>query len=96
VRIITDDETTTAEGSDIARLKAAGIPVRTDTTTAHMHHKFALVDGVLLVNGSFNWTRQASLENCENVMITNQKEFVSAFSKQFEAMWSDTKNFKPA
>lgn len=77
-----------------------------DKTSAHMHHKvaiylffrvhpkFAVVDGVVLINGSFNWTRQASLLNCENVMVTNAKEFVSQFVKQFQSMWDDTAKFE--
>jgi len=91
VRIITDDETATQTGSDIDKFKKRGIPVKTDHTTAHMHHKFAVLDHALLLNGSFNWTRQASLLNNENVMVTNNKEFVAAFSKEFERMWNDKK-----
>jgi len=93
VRIITDDECMTQNGSDIKRLASEGIPTKTDHSKAHMHHKFAVLDGQLLVNGSFNWTRQASIENCENVMITNNKDFVSAFARQFDAMWNDTVKF---
>jgi cardiolipin hydrolase len=59
-----------------------------------MHHKFAILDGVLLINGSFNWTRQASLENRENMMITNDKVFVDQFVVAFEGMWTDNVNFK--
>lgn len=42
----------------------------------HMHHKFAIVDGRLLINGSFNWTRQAVLYNQENCIITDNPQLV--------------------
>ena len=35
-----------------------------------MHHKFAIVDSNILINGSFNWTERAVSENCENVVIS--------------------------
>lgn len=43
----------------------------------HMHHKFAIVDARLLINGSFNWTRQAVLYNQENCVITDNPQLVS-------------------
>ena len=42
-------------GSDVLELRQCGIPARHDANTAHMHHKFAIVDNALLINGSFNW-----------------------------------------
>lgn len=41
-----------------------------------MHHKFAVIDGRLLVNGSFNWTRQAVLYNQENCVVTDNAQLV--------------------
>ena len=61
VRVISDDDQASSQGSDLGAIAQAGIPVRTDAATTHMHHKFAVVDGAKLINGSFNWTRQAVL-----------------------------------
>ena len=62
VRIITDDEQSKSTGSDVMRLsRVDGIHVRHDgNARSHMHHKFALVDGATLLNGSFVRTAQAS------------------------------------
>lgn len=60
VRIVTDNEKELDSGSDIARCRAEGIAVRVDRSSAHMHHKFALFDGQVLINGSYNWTRSAA------------------------------------
>jgi len=93
VRVITDNDTSAQLGSDIDKFKSCGIPVKMDISPFHMHHKYAILDGVLLLNGSFNWTRSASEHNCENVMVTNNKDFVRQFQTQFDAMWADSKNF---
>jgi cardiolipin hydrolase len=53
-----------------------------------MHHKFAVVDGAVLVNGSFNWTRQAVLSNQENVVLTRSPALAARFQQQFERLWA--------
>ena len=74
-------------GSDVARLARSGVSVRFDHSDAHMHHKFAVFDRRLLLTGSFNWTRSASSENHENIVLTSDARLVGAFSREFEALW---------
>lgn len=87
VRIVTDNDKSNDEGSDIARLARAGIEVRVDRSPHHMHHKFAIVDGRRLINGSYNWTRSAAEHNQENVVVTDSRSLVRAFSTEFEGLW---------
>lgn len=87
VRVLTDNDKTEDEGNDIDRLAAAGIAVREDRSAWHMHHKFALVDGHTLVNGSFNWTRSASDYNQENILVTQELHLVDSFAREFERLW---------
>lgn len=89
VRVITDDEKSHDLGSDIDRLKAAGVPCKMDVgNAAHMHHKFALFDGRRVVSGSFNWTRSASEQNEENLIVTPDPVLVRAFAARFEDLWA--------
>ncbi len=88
VRIITDNEKAEDEGSDIDWLRESGIPVRVDRTQYHMHHKFAVFDGELLLSGSYNWTRGAALYNDENLIVTSDPRLIAAFSKAFEKLWN--------
>lgn len=88
VRILTDNDKEFDAGSDIAALRAAGVPVAVDRTDAHMHHKFAIVDGAWLLNGSYNWTRSACFHNEENVVLCNDPGLVRQFQAQFDALWS--------
>lgn len=53
-----------------------------------MHHKFAIVDNKLVMTGSFNWTRQASMGNYDNVIISNSSQLVTPFVKEFERLWT--------
>ena len=53
----------------------------------YMHHKFAVVDRRLLINGSFNWTRNAVLGNSENLVITNSTSVTRLFNEEFDKLW---------
>jgi mitochondrial cardiolipin hydrolase len=89
VRILTDNEKLFDRGSDIRELAAAGIPVRIDETPNHMHHKFALLDNQTLLTGSYNWTRSAARYNHENLIVTDQKNLVHDFSREFDRLWQE-------
>lgn len=97
VRLITDNDKALDQGSDIARLIAYGVDVRMDNTANHMHHKFAVVDKRILVNGSFNWTRSATDYNQENILVTNEPKLVAAYFSEFESLWNEfsVNNVKP-
>lgn len=87
VRVITDDAKAGDLGSDVSALVRAGIPVRTDRAESHMHHKFAIADRQLVVTGSYNWTRQASTQNQENLVVSDDPRFAAAFQREFDALW---------
>ena len=87
VRVLTDDEQMGSTGSQIEKFRREGIQVRHDLSSFFMHHKFVVIDRKRLVNGSFNWTRQAVTGNRENVVISSDKHVVEAFSEEFERLW---------
>ncbi len=87
LRLLTDNEKEHDTGSDIARLRVAGIATVVDRSRAHMHHKFAIIDGTRLLNGSYNWTRSASEVNEENLVVSNDPRLVAAFQDQFDRLW---------
>ncbi|MGJ7902431.1 phospholipase D-like domain-containing protein [Lysobacter sp. 1R34A] len=87
VRLISDNDKKFDDGSDVLRLRDAGVPVRIDDSPFHMHHKFSLFDGRVLANGSFNWTRSATTSNEENLVVTDDANLVRCFAGQFEELW---------
>ncbi|AKJ42654.1 Phospholipase D precursor [Pragia fontium] len=87
IRIITDNDKSEDQGSDIDYLQHKGISIVTDNSPYHMHHKFAIFDDTYLLNGSFNWTRSASLHNCENILITDSTELLTRYQQEFIKLW---------
>ncbi len=88
VKIISDNHKSTDLGSDVQHLKQQGIPLKLDKSSNHMHHKFAIFDESILVNGSFNWTRSASQYNQENIVIDSEAHLVKSFAKEFLRLWN--------
>jgi len=88
IRIISDNYKSLDLGSDIELLSQSGIPVRIDDSEFHMHHKFALFDSEFVLTGSYNWTRSASKNNSENLVITNDPVLLQRFESEFEKLWN--------
>lgn len=100
VRLITEDRAGISTG--VGRLRAAGLPVSADNVGANdgsglMHHKFAvfdyltpdpLDDWVLL--GSWNWTRQQTWTDCQNVLWVQDQALAAVFVQEFEEMWGSS------
>uniref|UniRef100_A0A8C7WM70 Mitochondrial cardiolipin hydrolase n=1 Tax=Oryzias sinensis TaxID=183150 RepID=A0A8C7WM70_9TELE len=87
IRVLTDRDYSAINGTQIGVLRKAGICVRCDRTSVHMHHKFAVVDEQLLITGSLNWTQTAVQRNKENILITEDPELVQPFVKEFQRLW---------
>jgi phosphatidylserine/phosphatidylglycerophosphate/cardiolipin synthase-like enzyme len=88
IRILTDNEKSRDGGSDALRLAQAGIPVYIDTSPFHMHHKFGIFDNRTLITGSYNWTRSASRDNEENIVLLEDASLVGRFRQEFELLLS--------
>ena len=87
VRVISDNDKALDRGADTRRLAGAGVPVRFDETSAHMHHKYAIFDRQLLLTGSYNWTRSAARANHENIVVTDDPRLTERFTSNFDELW---------
>ena len=89
VTIVSDNDKANDKGSDIDYLSDKGVNVILDKTSYHMHHKFAVFDNNILLNGSFNWTRSASEVNEENITVSAEPALLSMFSERFASLKSE-------
>lgn len=87
VKIVTDNDKLNDRGSDIRRLADAGIVVKIDQSSSHMHHKFCVVDKRVLITGSYNWTKSAADRNQENLLIMEDPKMVRSYLHEFEKLW---------
>lgn len=94
LKIITDNDKSFDVGSDIHQLARAGIAVKTDVSSNHMHHKFMVADERSLITGSYNWTSSAARFNYENILLTQEAGVVRSFSKEFDRLWKETEAYE--
>lgn len=77
--------------AELQRVLDAGVPVRTlrgGGSYGIMHHKTAVLDGSLVVTGSFNWTQAADERNYENLLLREDPAVVASFDAVWRWMWA--------
>jgi len=60
-------------------LRNEGIPVYIDDKHAIAHNKVMIIDGSIVVTGSFNFTKAAEEKNAENLLIIQNKEMAKIY-----------------
>lgn len=68
-------------------LKEAGIPVWKDGNPYLLHHKVFIVDGAIVVLGSYNFSGNAEKDNDENLLIIHDPEVATRFVAEFERVY---------
>ncbi len=75
-----------AVGSDVERLREAGLEIQLDTNTGNMHHKVLIIDRSIVITGSYNFSNSAEERNDENLMILYSEELARKFGSEFERL----------
>ena len=93
IRIITDNDKSHDEGSDIEQLAREGISIKMDRSPNHMHHKFMVSDEKAIITGSYNWTRSAAKFNQENIVLSREANLIKSYLKEFDQLWKVMENY---
>jgi len=76
--------------SEYEKLKKAGIYVRLDNNPALMHNKVAIIDGKIVITGSYNWSKDAEERNNENMIIILSIEIAKIYEDEFQKIWKES------
>ncbi|MBI2939148.1 MAG: phospholipase [Chloroflexi bacterium] len=71
--------------SEFGRLRAAGVDVRQDGNPYAMHHKVIVIDGRVVLFGSFNFSSGAATDNDENLLVIRDGTEGAELAHQFLA-----------
>ncbi len=73
--------------SEYGKLKKNGIKVVIDKNPRYMHNKFMVIDGKVVLTGSYNYTKEADTRNDENLVVIISGKVARAYDDEFEEMW---------
>ena len=87
IRVLMELDKINDDGSEYAKLKAAGISIKSDSSAGLMHDKFFVIDGRVVGTGSYNWTSAAENDNAENLVIFSSNSLASKYLNEFNYIW---------
>jgi phosphatidylserine/phosphatidylglycerophosphate/cardiolipin synthase-like enzyme len=70
--------------------RQAGIDVRVDPEGSNLHDKVIIIDGNIVVTGSYNFSNNAEFRNDENTLIIHNAGIAKQYLQQFDLVWSLT------
>jgi phosphatidylserine/phosphatidylglycerophosphate/cardiolipin synthase-like enzyme len=73
----------------VAPLYCAGMDVKQDGNPDVLHHKVFIIDGSIVVMGSFNFSQNASTDNDENMLIIHNRDLAQAYLEEFARRWAE-------
>ena len=88
IRVLLDGDNARKSYSIDEWLVGEGIDVRfIEIKRGSLHHKFMLIDGKVLISGSYNYTNESEFRNYEATIFTNHKGLIQSFVAEFERLW---------
>jgi phosphatidylserine/phosphatidylglycerophosphate/cardiolipin synthase-like enzyme len=67
----------------VARLVAADIAVSLDARHAWVHDKVMILDGSIVITGSYNWTVAADTQNGENLLVIRDPRLAEVYTENW-------------
>jgi phosphatidylserine/phosphatidylglycerophosphate/cardiolipin synthase-like enzyme len=80
LQVIVDKSQRTEKYSEADFLVNVGIPVQIDAKHAIAHNKIMVIDGQVVVTGSFNFTKNAEENNAENLLVIRSPELAAKYA----------------
>ena len=78
-------------GSDFEALRQAGVDVLADGNPYLLHHKVIILDGSIVIAGSYNFSASAADNNDENVLILHSPEVAVRYVEEFNSVYDTAK-----
>lgn len=96
VAVVVDKITPMQKGEQPTAVAAAGIPIWVDCPEAIHHDKTAVIDGEILITGSFNWSTNAEKRNSENAIVIRDVPTAQAYLADWAAQQKRSEPFNPS
>ena len=85
VQVILDQSTTEMEDEQAKFILQNGVPTFIDDKHTTAHNKLIIIDGNVVITGSFNFTDQSENKNAENLLVIRDKGIADKFTANWKA-----------
>ena len=91
VKVLLDAKTVSTNRYVTDLLVAQQISLRLDAGHAIAHNKVIVVDGELVITGSFNFTNSAQTRNAENLLVLKSTELADSYKANLQNHWNHSR-----
>jgi phosphatidylserine/phosphatidylglycerophosphate/cardiolipin synthase-like enzyme len=97
VSIVTDGNEASVNKATLAQLTNAGVEAKTITlkgsgwTVPEFHDKYCVIDGKVVVTGSFNWNVNQDAKGYEDVVVLADSALAKKYVTDFASIWGTAK-----
>ena len=77
------------KGTEFDPLQAAGLDVRVDGISGLLHHKVFIIDGQVVITGSYNFSANAERNNDENLLILHSPDLAARYLAEFQIVYEN-------
>ena len=91
VKVLLDAKTDSTNRFVTDILQSQQIPLRLDANHAIAHNKVIVVDGEMVITGSFNFTNSAQTRNAENLLVLRSKGLADSYKSNWQAHWNHSR-----
>lgn len=85
VQVILDKSQRSEKYSSADFLANQGVPTMIDANHAISHNEVIVIDGELVITGSFNFTKAAQEKNAENLLIIRDPALAAQYTQNWDA-----------
>jgi phosphatidylserine/phosphatidylglycerophosphate/cardiolipin synthase-like enzyme len=85
--VMDQEQISSNQGTEFDPFRQAELDVLIDGIDGQMHHKVFIVDGRIVVLGSYNFSRSAEERNDENVIVVYHEQIAEFFMQEFERVY---------
>jgi phosphatidylserine/phosphatidylglycerophosphate/cardiolipin synthase-like enzyme len=75
-------------GTEFDTLQAEDMDVWLDGNPRLMHHKVIIIDGQIVITGSYNFSNNAEHNNDENTLIIHNQDIAAQFAEEFQQIYN--------
>lgn len=94
VKVILDKSRKSNKYSEADFMVNHNLDVRIDSAHAIAHDKTMVLDGCVVITGSFNFSKKAEESNAENVLIIRDEKLAGKYADNWRIHWEHSQTYK--